>query len=116
MTEPHPESAMPIRGRIVYFTVLDDDPEERELVVEHIWIRDGEAGPCDHCEKPAHDPGMVGLMLGGEHAVMTAEEALVLANRLTRAASLVLESQEDVPDLERDMARFAAAAQTEEGS
>ena len=114
MTEPHPE-APPIRGRIVYFTVLDDEPEERDIIVEHIWIRDGAAGPCHDCGKPAHDPGMVGLMIGSEHALLTADEALVIANRLTRAASLVLESQEDVPDLERDMARFTAAT-TEEGN
>jgi len=110
MTEPVP----PIRGRIVYFTVLDDEPGERELMVEHVWLSGDD--PCGNCGKPSHDPGMVGLMLGGEHAIMTAEEALVLANRLTRAANLVLEAQEDVPDLERDMARFAAAASTEEGS
>jgi len=33
-------------------------------------------------------------------------EALELANRLQRAASLVFEFQEDNPDIEREAARF----------
>jgi len=37
----------------------------------------------------------------------------VLANRLTRAASLVLESEEAVPDIEREAARFAPAEGTD---
>jgi len=43
-------------------------------------------------------------------ALLTAEEALVLANRLQRAASLVMESEEDTPDVEREAARFTAPA------
>ena len=51
---------------------------------------------------------MVGLIVTEGNAILTAEQALVLANRLTRAASLILESEEDTPDIEREAARFAA--------
>jgi hypothetical protein len=41
--------------------------------------------------------------------VMTPEDALMLANRLTRAANLVLETMEDAPDVEREAARYGPA-------
>jgi hypothetical protein len=109
MTE-HAHEGPCLRTRTIYHTILDDEPEERDLLVEHVYLPEGAAGECEHCGKPAHDPGLVGLILGEETALLTADEALVLANRLTRAANLVYESEEDNPDLERDMARFAAAA------
>ena len=78
------------------------------IVVEHVYEPDG-VDTC-HCGDPTHDPGMVGLVIAhGEEAtsvMLLAEEALVLANRLTRAATLVLESMEDNPDIEREAARF----------
>ncbi len=39
--------------------------------------------------------------------LMDASDALILANRLQRAANLVLESAEDAPDLDREAARYA---------
>jgi hypothetical protein len=47
---------------------------------------------------------------GEVFGLMSAEQALMLANRLTRAANLVLESEEDVPDVEREAARFGPVA------
>lgn len=113
MTEPHPE-AIPLRTRTLYTMFGDDD--ETMVSVEHVYLPEGAAGPCQDCGNPAHDPGMVGLIVGEGSALLSPDEALVLANRLTKAAELVLESEEDAPDVERDMARFAAAASTEEGS
>lgn len=91
--------------------------EDTVIVVEHVYEPDG-ASSCEHCGNPAHDPGMVGLVISSEDedgtaqassVLMAAEDALTLANRLTRAASLVLESAEDNPDIEREAARFAPA-------
>lgn len=91
--------------------------EDTVIVVEHVYEPDG-ASSCEHCGDPAHDPGMVGLVISTEDGdgtvqtssvLMAAEDALVLANRLSRAASAVLESAEGPPDIERDIARFAAA-------
>jgi hypothetical protein len=107
MTEHSPE-APAVRSRTVYHMILDDEPEERDLLVEHVYIPEGEAGECPHCGRPAHDPGLVGLVVGDSSALLTAEEALTVANRLTRAANLVLESEEDVPDIEREAARLSA--------
>jgi len=106
MTEPHPE-AVPLRTRTLLFMPLED--QDSAVCVDHVYLAEGEAGTCEHCGGQAHDPGQVGLIVGEENVLLTAEEALVIANRLTRAAELVLESMEDAPDLERDMARFAAA-------
>jgi len=45
-------------------------------------------------------------VLNTESAMLTPDEALLLADRLKRAADLVLETLEDPPDLEREAARF----------
>lgn len=92
-------------------------PDEGTMVVvEHVFEPEG-AGTCEDCGNPSHDPGMVALVVRrhadgdgdeGEFAsvLLTAEDALVLANRLARGASLVLESGEETPDLEREAAKF----------
>ena len=94
--------------------------DDTVIVVEHVYAPEG-AEACDDCGKPAHDPGMVGLVISSDDegdeeeepdfrsVLMTAEDALLLANRLQRAASLVLESEEGLPDIEREAARFTPA-------
>ena len=95
------------RIRIVGSVPVDDDTM--------IWI--------DHVFtmglSPEDDPGYVGLTVTEddtaepEHArlgakatcLLTAEEALLLADRLQRAAHLVLETGEDLPDPEREYRR-----------
>ena len=113
MTE-HPD-AIPLRSRTIYHTLLDDG---KDLLIEHVYLPEGAAGKCVHddCDNPAHDPGMAGLVLGDETALLSAEEALTIANRLVRVANLILESEEDPSDIERDMARLGAAADREAGS
>lgn len=82
------------------------------IMIEHVFAPEGSFG-CEECGGPGHDPGMVGLGIDGDddqqaYAMLSPEEALLIANRLTRAAGLVLESAEDVPDVEREAARFTA--------
>jgi hypothetical protein len=108
--------AIKIRSRTVGRVYPADD--DTVIVVEHVYAPEG-AVACEDCGKPSHDPGMVGLVISSDDedgdgdgftsVLMDAEDALLLANRLTRAASLVLESQEDNPDIEREAARFTAA-------
>ena len=107
MTDHTPEASS-LRTRSLLHMDLDGDEDEAFIAVDHIYLPEGEAGACDHCHRPAHDPGMVGIIVSEGQAALTAEQALLLANRLTRAASLVLESEEDCPDIEREAARFAA--------
>lgn len=85
------------------------------VVVDHVFAAPG-AIHCQECGKPAHDPGMIGLLVDEDvdddetppaEVMLTYEEALVLANRLQRAAALVLEAGEERPDIEREAARFA---------
>lgn len=103
-----------IRSRTIGRVYPADD--DTVIVVEHVY--EPEPGmTCEHCGKQGHDPGLVGLVISslddedGEpdatSVLMTAEDALLLANRLQRAASLVLESEEGLPDIEREAARFA---------
>jgi hypothetical protein len=110
MSENHPEEA-PLRARNIHSVILEAGGTE--LTVDHVYLPEGMAGQCCHedCLNPAHDPGLVGLGLDDKAALLTAEEALTLANRLTRAANLIFESEEDRPDIERDMARFGAPQQ-----
>lgn len=113
MNEQQPEG-VPARSRRVITMCTDID--DALISVEHVYLPEGQAGKCCEggCEGDAHDPGMVGLIMTGESevtvsALLTAAEALTLANRLQRAAALVLESEEDVPDIEREAARLTAA-------
>jgi hypothetical protein len=105
----HEAEAVPAKIRTVGLLFLDDQ-EEGAIGVDHIYLAEG-SFDCEDCGSPGHDPGHVGLTADdGEviaRMVLTAPEALVLANRLQRAASLVLESEEQVPDIEREAARFA---------
>jgi hypothetical protein len=68
---------------------------------------------------PDDDPGYVGLTITEDDpaedlrlgaratCLLSAEEALLLADRLQRAAHLVLETGEDLPDPEREYRRRA---------
>lgn len=111
--EPEPQH---IQLRYRNVGTLVDDEDDLTVEVDHVYIPEGQAGTCCHgdCGKPAHDPGVVGIIIatGGEDdgaavsALLTPEQALYVANRLTRAANLVLESGEDVADIEREAARY----------
>ena len=106
-TEPDPAT---LRSRTIG-TVLAE-ASDTEIAVEHVYFPEGQI-TCDGCGS-GHDPGMVGMIIdGGEEnnasLLLTPEEALLLANRLTRGANLVLESAEQPADIERDIARLAAA-------
>jgi len=114
MTDSNTEPGGGIRLRTRTIGVIHAD-DDTVIVVEHVYEPEG-AALCEDCGKPAHDPGMVGLTVSQDDdepvsVLITAEDALVLANRLQRAASLVLESEEDAADLERDIARLAAPEQ-----
>lgn len=109
MTESKPE-ANPVRTRSAGTLFLDEDAS---VHVDHVFLAEGKAGTCDHdgCNEPAHDPGGVGITVCEDDdtdvtVVMSPLQALWLANRLTRAANFALESGEEPPDLERDIARI----------
>jgi hypothetical protein len=97
---PHP----PILSRNLLDMWLDGN-DEANITVDHVYLPEGAGGTC-HCGNPVHDPGLVGLSLNDDCALLTAEQALLLANRLQRAASLILESGEAPPDVEREAARY----------
>jgi len=109
MTDHTPE-AIPLRTRTLLHMPLDDDEEDGGFIaVDHVYLPEGGAGTCCACDNPAHDPGAVGLIVSEGQAILSAEQALVLAHQITRAASLILESEEEPPDIEREAAaRFAA--------
>lgn len=111
--ESQTPEAPPVRARTILHLHLDDGSF---VAVDHVYEPEGSA-TCseDGCGAPAHDPGMVGLLLSDDDttasALMSAGDALILAERLQRAASLVMESMEDTPDLEREAARYGSPAQ-----
>jgi hypothetical protein len=95
------------RIRIVGSVPVDDDTM---IWIDHVFTMG--ASPDD-------DPGYVGLTVteddGSEDrgrlsakatCLLSAEEALLLADRLQRAAHLVLETDEDLPDPEREYRRY----------
>jgi MoxR-like ATPase len=94
------------RIRIVGSVPVDDDTT---IWIDHVFAMG--ASPHD-------DPGYVGLTVTEDDTratcLLTAQEALLLADRLQRAAHLVLETDEDLPDPEREYRRHrgdGAAAQ-----
>lgn len=103
--EPEHDEEAPIRSRIVGAI---QPCEDSSVMVSHVYEPDGVEN-CEHGH-PSHDPGMVELYVQhGEDDVMVQifpGAALTLANRLTRAANLALESMEEPPDLEREAGRF----------
>ena len=122
MSESHPEHA-PVRARTLLVMPVGcscdgdhEDDDETLVVVEHVYLAEGEAGTCGGCGHLHHDPGLVCLVVGEDSVLLTDQEALKLAHRLIKGADLIAEAAEDPPDIERDMARFAVAARTEEGS
>ena len=95
------------RIRIVGSVPVDDDTM---IWIDHVFTMG--ASPDD-------DPGYVGLTVTEDDSsedrgrlaakatcLLTAEEALLLADRLQRAAHLVLETDEDLPDPEREYRRY----------
>lgn len=107
MTDPDPAT---LRSRTIG-TILAE-ASNTEIAVEHVYFPEGVV-TCDGCGS-GHDPGMVGMILSGDDEnsaslLLSPEEALLLANRIQRAVNLVLESAEQPADIERDIARLAAA-------
>ena len=100
--QPDHDTGVPLRSRSVLHMDIED--QDTFIGVDHVYFPEG-TGTC-HCGKPSHDPGLVGVIIGDETVLLSAEEALTVANRLTRAANLVLESEEGTPDLEREAARY----------
>jgi hypothetical protein len=103
-----------LRTRTLLELVLDDD--DTLITVGHVYLPEGAAGTCDSegCGNPIHDPGMVMLATNEECGLLTAEQALVIAHQIQRAASLVLLSGEEPADIEREAARYAAPARNQE--
>ena len=95
------------RIRIVGSVPVDDDTM---IWIDHVFTMGA---------SPGDDPGYVGLTVTEDDSsedrvrlgakatcLLTAEEALLLADRLQRAAHLVLETDEDLPDPEREYRRY----------
>ena len=84
--------------------------DDTAITIEHVYQPGTE--PCHGCGGHAHDPGIVGIIIdrGDEQETvlvsLSAEDALLLANRLTRAGNIVLELGEDAQDIDREAARF----------
>jgi hypothetical protein len=116
-TEPGPDADGPedeeghdLRRRTVGWIPVDD---ETDVVVQHVFHAEGEFR-CTDCGS-GHDPGMAAVIIieDGEHTahlLLSAGDAEALANRLTRVANLIWESQEVPADIEREAARYAPAA------
>ncbi len=79
-----------------------NEEQGTEIVVDHVSTR-------GTCECGHLDSGCVGLSIREKEAeiqiLLTPEDALLLANRITRSANLVLETHEDLADPEREYKR-----------
>lgn len=90
-------------------TIMGED----NIAIDHVFSMNNRE--CPECGGESEDEGFVGLMINDDesdnHAsiLLTAEEALLLANRLQRAAEVVLESDEDLPNPEREYRRRVKA-------
>ena len=105
MNDNHPGPG-PLHVRTIGSVYPSDDTA---ILVEHVY--EPGTAPCHGCGEHAHDPGAVGIIIDrdGQEPVavsLGAEDALLLANRIQRAANIVLELGEDTPDIEREAARF----------
>ena len=109
-TEHDHEGHVHSRTRNIWHEILDDgegDDDGTLIAVDHVYLPDGSFA-CGDCGAPGHDPGLVGLIVGEGSALLEPELALIVANRLTRVANLILESREEPPDIEREAHRLGA--------
>jgi hypothetical protein len=111
VTENPPEHEHPqLHRRNITVLFTGDDTE---ISVDHLYSP--ETGTCGDCGGIAIAPGMIALGMSSPEAWMTAEEALLVINRLTRAVNVVLETAEDAPDPEREAVRFGPVPDSPEG-
>jgi hypothetical protein len=75
--------------------------------VDHLYVASADLQPCPSCGGECVSPGLIGLVLDEESAVLSPEETLLLINRLQRTVNAVLETMEDPPDMDREAARLA---------
>jgi hypothetical protein len=97
-----------IRERLILSMEVSGDAAE--VQVGHVYP----AGtvPCPDCGEACESAGCVSLdVLADGPALLAPEEALLIANRLTRAANLVLETMEGPPDIDREAARLGRTGQ-----
>lgn len=107
-TGPHQHSDLVARN--VWTGVTTDGSR---ISIDHLYPAEPE--PCCACGGDCITAGLVGLILDDAVAMLTPEEAGLLANRLTRAENLVLEMTEDTPDPDREAARYAPVPDTPQG-
>jgi hypothetical protein len=100
MTDHDHETAPPGRVRNIATLFLEDGTG---IAISHLYPP--ELQECPDCGSSYVSAGLVGMTVDDPESAMTPEEALLLANRLTRAANFVLEMMEDPPDIEREAAR-----------
>lgn len=81
-----------------------------EISVDHLYVAADDLEPCPNCGGACVSAGLIGLSVDASAAVLSPEEALLLINRLQRAVSLVLETLEDPPDMDREAARLGFPA------
>ncbi|HEY1914253.1 MAG TPA: hypothetical protein VGH27_01645 [Streptosporangiaceae bacterium] len=87
--------------------------EDSSVWVDHLYT-------METCEHGRLDAGQVGLTVtSGDTTVsvcLIPDDALVIANRIIRAANLVMESGEDLPDPEREYRRHSATGGEDGGT
>ena len=106
MSDDHPSDAK-LRFRVVGCIEVHDDCR---ITVEHVF---GNTVCPEHGSLT--DSGLVGIAIhdetpGGEvfaSVLLDAADALLLADRITRAAHLVLELMEQLPDPQREFLRHS---------
>ena len=99
----------PLRARNIGYLNAEDGSE---ISVDHLYVAGPETCSRDGCGNPAVSPGLIGLTLDDAMGMFTPAEALLIANRLTRAANIVLEAEEQLPDIEREAARHVIGTGT----
>ncbi len=113
--EPEPA---PLRTRTVLYMDIGGYADT-SIQIDHVYAPEGATGTCanETCGNAAHDPGLIGLAISDDSdteitLLMDPGEALVLAERLQRAVALVFEADEELPDIEREAARYAPRTET----
>ena len=99
----HDHDTPPFRERNIAELFTTDGSTIR---VDHLYVAGENLQPCPNCGGECVSAGLVGLVIDDTPAVLTAEEALLVINRLERAVNAVLETLEDPPDMDREASRL----------
>lgn len=94
---------------LFHLNIEDDEDGPFVISLDHVYLTQSHF--CEKCNKQEPDAGVISLSIVDDEdetvtVFLDASEALVLANRIERAANIILEDLEDPESMDRAALRY----------